>query len=182
MKRSTFETVLALCLVTAIAGVTGPVAEAAVYGLPEGATSPGLDEARSRAVFGAGGEAASFTAAAPVLLASAAGALGTPLKRGQASWYGPRFHGRPTANGETYDQEAMTAAMTGVPLGITVRVVRRDTGAAVVVRVNDRGPYERKNGRWVPHRSRVIDLSRAAMRRLGGIDDGIIPVTVYRVR
>lgn len=106
---------------------------------------------------------------------------GTLLKSGTASWYGPGFHGRKTANGEIYDQNKMTAAMTGVPLGIRVRVERTDTGSSIEVRVNDRGPYERKNGKWVPHRSRVIDLSKKAMQALGGISAGVIPVKVYRI-
>lgn len=116
---------------------------------------------------------------ATVLVASPV--TGTLLKQGKASWYGPGFHGRKTANGERYDQEAMTAAMTGVPLGIQVRVVRTDTGAAVTVRVNDRGPYEKSGGRYVPHSTRVIDLSKAAMRSLGGIERGLISVQVFRL-
>jgi len=116
-------------------------------------------------------------------------AQGEVLKEGQASWYGPGFHGRTTANGETYDQNAMTAAMTGVELGIRVRVVREDTGASVEVRVNDRGPYAvdgngrlaRVNGEIQPHPTRVIDLSRAAMESLGGIQAGVIRVKVYKL-
>lgn len=107
---------------------------------------------------------------------------GEPLMRsGKASWYGPGFHGRRTANGEIYDQNALTCAMTGIPLGTRVRVVRVDTGANIVLRVNDRGPYERKGGRWVPHSTRVVDLSARAMRELGGIGLGLISVRVYRV-
>ena len=74
-----------------------------------------------------------------------------------------------------------SAAMTGVPLGIRVRVERTDTGKSIEVRVNDRGPYERKNGKWVPHPTRIIDLSKKAMQELGGIDAGIISVKVYRL-
>ena len=106
---------------------------------------------------------------------------GPLLKAGKASWYGPGFHGRKTASGERYDQEALTCAMTGVALGTEVLVVRSDTGASVVLRVNDRGPYERQNGRWVPHSTRVVDLSARAMRELGGIGMGVIPVKVFRV-
>lgn len=109
---------------------------------------------------------------------------GTLLKTGTASWYGPGFHGRKTANGETYDQNAMTAAMTGVPLGITVRVECTDSSkcsGSIVVRVNDRGPYQRENGKWVPHATRVIDLSKEAMERIGGVRAGIVPVKVYRI-
>ena len=77
---------------------------------------------------------------------------------GTASWYGPGFHGRKTANGETYDMHAMTAAHRTLPIASTVRVTSRDTGRSVVVRVNDRGPY---------HGRRVIDLSFAAAKELG---------------
>ncbi len=76
---------------------------------------------------------------------------------GIASWYGPGFVGSPTATGAPYDPERLTAAMLAVPLGTVVRVTT-DDGLAVVVLVNDRGPYVD---------GRVIDLSRAGARRLG---------------
>ena len=77
---------------------------------------------------------------------------------GRASWYGPGFHGRRTANGEIFNMHAMTAAHRTLPIPSTVRVTSRDTGRSVVVRVNDRGPY---------HGRRVIDLSFAAAKELG---------------
>ncbi len=76
---------------------------------------------------------------------------------GRASWYGPRFHGRRTANGERYDMHALTAAHRTLPMGSYVRVTIPATSRSVVVRINDRGPYAR---------GRVIDLSLAAAREL----------------
>jgi rare lipoprotein A len=86
-----------------------------------------------------------------------------------ASWYGPGFHGRKTASGETFDQDAQTAAHRTLPFGTRVRVVRLDTGDDVVVRVNDRGPFVR---------NRVIDLSRGAARRVGLDRDGVARVVL----
>lgn len=93
----------------------------------------------------------------------------TGMIAGKASWYGPGFHGRTTANGETYDQNAMTAAHKSLPFGTRVRVTNERTGKSVVVRINDRGPYVGK---------RVIDLSKAAAKRVGMIKSGIAPVTI----
>lgn len=76
---------------------------------------------------------------------------------GRASWYGGRFHGRRTANGERYDMHALTAAHRTLPMGSYVRVTNPATSRSVVVRINDRGPYAR---------GRVIDLSLAAAREL----------------
>ena len=76
---------------------------------------------------------------------------------GQASWYGPGFHGRKTANGEIFNQHQLTAAHRRLPLGTKVKVTNLKNGKAVVVRVNDRGPYVG---------GRIIDLSRAAAQRL----------------
>lgn len=82
---------------------------------------------------------------------------------GIASWYGPGFHGKKTANGETYDQYAMTAAHTTLPLPSLVRVTRESTGQSIIVRINDRGPFAD---------GRIIDLSKKAAQTLGikGID------------
>jgi len=76
---------------------------------------------------------------------------------GIASWYGPGFHGKKTANGETYDQMALTAAHRTLPMPSLVRVTNLQNGRVLVLRVNDRGPF--KNGR-------IIDLSRKAARLL----------------
>ncbi len=78
--------------------------------------------------------------------------------RGLASWYGTKFHGRPTANGEIYDMNAMTAAHRSLPIPAYVRVTNLENGRTAVVRVNDRGPF---------HQDRIIDLSYAAAVRLG---------------
>jgi rare lipoprotein A len=86
------------------------------------------------------------------------------VQHGEASWYGPGFHGRRTASGERFDTNAMTAAHRSLPFGTRVRVVNKSNGQSVVVRINDRGPYAR---------GRVIDLSRASAQALGisGIAD-----------
>lgn len=77
---------------------------------------------------------------------------------GQASWYGPGFHGRRTASGETFNTNDLTAAHRTLPFGTRVRVVNKKTGRSVVVRINDRGPYAH---------GRVIDLSRASAQAIG---------------
>ena len=92
-------------------------------------------------------------------------------ERGLASWYGRKFHGRPTALGETYDMYAMTAAHKTMPLPSYARVRNPANGRAIVVRVNDRGPF---------HDGRVIDLSYAAALRLGVLG-GVAPVEVERI-
>jgi rare lipoprotein A len=89
--------------------------------------------------------------------------------RGMASWYGPGFHGNRSASGEIFNQNAMTAAHRNLPFGTQVRVTNLNTGIAVVVRINDRGPFSR---------GRVIDLSAAAARAIGMIGSGVAPVTV----
>jgi rare lipoprotein A len=80
------------------------------------------------------------------------------VERGISSWYGRRFHGRRTANGERFDMHALTAAHRTLPFGTRVHVRNPANGREVVVRINDRGPTLR---------DRMIDLSRAAARRLG---------------
>ena len=88
---------------------------------------------------------------------------------GIASFYGEEFAGRTTANGETYDPEALTAAHRTLDFDTEVRVTRVDTGASVVVRINDRGPFVD---------GRVIDLSRRAAREIDMIEDGLAEVTL----
>ena len=75
-----------------------------------------------------------------------------------ASWYGPGFHGRKTANGERFNQNALTAAHKSLPFGTRLTVTNRATGRSVVVRINDRGPYIH---------GRTIDLSAGAARAIG---------------
>ena len=81
-----------------------------------------------------------------------------PLGKGVASWYGPGFHGKRTANGEKFNTRALTAAHKSLPFGSRVRVTNERTGRSVVVRINDRGPYAH---------GRVIDLSKAAAEAVG---------------
>lgn len=88
---------------------------------------------------------------------------------GEASWYGGRYNGRPTASGEIFDSALMTAAHRTLGFGTMVRVTRRDTGASVIVKINDRGPFID---------GRVIDLSEEAARRLDFIHDGLADVRV----
>jgi rare lipoprotein A len=92
------------------------------------------------------------------------------VERGQASWYGPRFHGRRTASGERYDQHAMTAAHKTLPFGTLVRVRSLVTGKEVDVRVTDRGPFVR---------GRIIDVSRAAAEALGMMGVGVKQVSLH---
>lgn len=91
---------------------------------------------------------------------------------GTASWYGPGFHGKTTANGERYNQHALTAAHKLLPLGSTVKVTHLGNGRAVTVRVNDRGPFVQE---------RVIDLSRKAAERIGMLEAGTARVRVESV-
>ena len=83
---------------------------------------------------------------------------GRDLQRGMASWYGPGFHGRLTANGERFDMNELTAAHKTLPFGTRVLVHNPRTGKEVVVRINDRGPFIK---------GRMIDLSKAAAKALG---------------
>lgn len=92
--------------------------------------------------------------------------------RGLASWYGKRYHGRQTANGETYDMYAMTAAHTVLPLPSYARVTNLSNGRSVVVRVNDRGPF---------HDERIIDLSYAAATKLDFVSAGSAMVEVEAI-
>lgn len=88
---------------------------------------------------------------------------------GKASWYGPKFHGRTTASGEPFDMDRLTAAHRTLPFGTLVRVVNPASGAAVVVRINDRGPFAGK---------RVIDLSRRAAQAIGIVERGVARVRI----
>ena len=86
------------------------------------------------------------------------------IKGGMASWYGPGFHGRRTANGERFNQNALTAAHKTLPFGTKVKVTNLRNGQSVVVRINDRGPYAH---------GRVIDLSSAAAKVIGIKGSGV---------
>jgi rare lipoprotein A len=93
------------------------------------------------------------------------------IQIGKASWYGKLFNGRKTASGERFNMNALTCAHRSLPLGSWVRVTNLSNMKSIFVRVNDRGP--------VP-RSRIMDLSYAAARRLGM--DGLAKVSVERMR
>ncbi len=86
---------------------------------------------------------------------------------GMASWYGPSFHGKPTANGELYDMWALTAAHRTLPFNTWVQVQKVTTGKTVTVRINDRGPFIK---------GRIIDLSYAGARELEMIGEGTAEV------
>lgn len=88
-------------------------------------------------------------------------------RKGIASWYGPGFHGRLTANGERYNQYGLTAAHKSLPFGTQVRVTNLHNGRSVTVRINDRGPYIH---------GRVIDLSQGAADLIGLMSSGVAPV------
>ncbi|WP_036997974.1 septal ring lytic transglycosylase RlpA family protein [Metapseudomonas resinovorans] len=88
---------------------------------------------------------------------------------GTASWYGTKFHGQATANGEAYDLYGMTAAHKTLPLPSYVRVTNLDNGRTVILRVNDRGPF---------YSDRIIDLSFAAAKKLGYAESGTARVKV----
>jgi rare lipoprotein A (peptidoglycan hydrolase) len=94
----------------------------------------------------------------------------------QASWYGPGFFGRTTASGEEFTGQDLTAAMNNVAFGTRVRVTNGNNGKSVVVRVNDRGPFE-SDGK-TPNRTRIIDLSQKAADEIGLRQSGLAPVTV----
>lgn len=94
------------------------------------------------------------------------------VEEGIASWYGPDFHGKPTACGETFDMHAMTAAHKTLPLGTYVKVTDLENGKSIIVRVNDRGPFVS---------GRIIDLSSQASQMLGVRQRGVAQVRVEAV-
>ena len=94
------------------------------------------------------------------------------FQQGRASWYGPGFHNRLTANGERFNMNAMTAAHKTLPFGTMVLVKSARSGKSVVVRINDRGPYAH---------GRVIDLSKAAAQELGMHNKSVYNVILYRM-
>ncbi len=90
----------------------------------------------------------------------------------KASWYGPRFHGRLTANGEIYDQMGYTAAHKSLPFGTLLKLTNLKTNTSVVVRINDRGPY-------IP--GRKIDLSKKVAMELGAFKNGVVKLKVEKI-
>jgi rare lipoprotein A len=101
-----------------------------------------------------------------------AGGRSARIERGVASWYGPKFHGRQTANGERYDMHQLTAAHRTLPFGTLVEVVNLGNGRRVMVRINDRGPFAH---------GRIIDLSYAAAQEIGLVGPGTARVEVRPV-
>lgn len=95
--------------------------------------------------------------------------LASFTETGLASWYGKSRHAKRTASGERLTNTAMTAAHRSLPMNTRVRVTNLATGASVLVRINDRGPYVH---------GRVIDLSPAAASELGMKDEGVAPVRI----
>ncbi|HTS01422.1 MAG TPA: septal ring lytic transglycosylase RlpA family protein [Thermoanaerobaculia bacterium] len=91
------------------------------------------------------------------------------VERGLASWYGKEFDGLPTASGETFRPEKISAAHRTLPLGTVVDVTNERNGKTVRVRVNDRGPFVA---------GRIVDLSRAAASEIGSVGDGVVPVSL----
>jgi rare lipoprotein A len=91
------------------------------------------------------------------------------LLKGLASWYGEEFDGRKTANGETFDENAMTACHPTLPFGSLVRVVNVTNGRSVIVRITDRGDLAK---------GRIIDLSKAAAEKLAMTRSGLAPVVL----
>jgi rare lipoprotein A len=92
---------------------------------------------------------------------------------GTASWYGPGFHGGPTANGEVYNQYGMTAAHPMLPLGTKVEVENLGNARKVWLRINDRGPYKK---------GRILDLSKLAAERLGIVEEGTAEVRIRVIK
>jgi rare lipoprotein A (peptidoglycan hydrolase) len=95
------------------------------------------------------------------------------ISSGVASYYGPGFHGRRTANGETFNMHAMTAAHRTLPFGTKLRVTNLNNGQSTIVRVNDRGPYVG---------GRIIDLSVAAAKSIGSTHSGVAHVNIEVIR
>ena len=94
-------------------------------------------------------------------------------EKGIGSWYGTKFHGRNTSNGEVYDMYKMTAAHKTLPIPSYVKVTNLNNGRSVIVRVNDRGPF---------HAGRIIDLSYAAAKKIGYSSHGTAPVEVEAIQ
>ena len=90
-------------------------------------------------------------------------------EKGKASFYADFFQGRQTSNGETFKHRKLTAAHRSLPFGTKVKVKNLKNGKTVKVRINDRGPFVD---------GRIIDLSRKAARKLGMVNDGVVPVEI----
>ena len=91
----------------------------------------------------------------------------------KASWYGPGFHGRKTANGEVYDQMSFTAAHKSLKFGTLLKITNQKNNKSVVIRINDRGPYIH---------GRDLDLSKAAALELGMVRKGVAKIKVEEIK
>ncbi|APD07577.1 rlpA-like lipoprotein [Flavobacteriaceae bacterium UJ101] len=91
----------------------------------------------------------------------------TNEKTGKASWYGPGFHGKLTANGERYDMNGVSAAHKTLKFGTKVKITNLANGKSIVVRINDRGPYIA---------GRQFDLSKGAFKKIASIHTGVIKI------
>lgn len=89
-----------------------------------------------------------------------------------ASWYGPKFHGRTTANGEVYNQMALTAAHKSLPFGTLLQITNLRNGKSTIVRINDRGPFVD---------GRDLDLSKGTAKSLGILHKGIVKLKVEEI-
>lgn len=113
--------------------------------------------------FGVQAKIRTFFTGTPSAVTEAIASASSIVQHGVASWYGPRFHGRRTANGEIYDMNDFTAAHLTLPLGTVIRVTNTDNDRTTLVRVNDRGPYID---------GRILDLSYNAAKTLGILGNG----------
>lgn len=173
MKQNVVRLLITLALLAWLAACgTAPPSPAAPASSPlpiPTAAQPATPAANPRAAGMPDAEPPSSSDPAPSALL--AGEVPKEWQRGQASWYGPRFHGRLTASGERYDMHALTAAHRSLPFGTWVRVHSLVNGREVDVRINDRGPFTR---------GRVIDLSHAAAEALDmkglGVKDVVLLV------
>lgn len=169
------------CLLAALlAGCAVPPGERAAEPAPPARTKPvAAPVAKVRPPVPAMGAAAALAGPPPAAEAQAPAEApgdvsdgGVLIGRGLASWYGPNLHGRRTASGERFDRYEFTAAHRTLPFGARVCVRSALTGKAVVVRINDRGPFGP---------GRVIDLSQAAAEELGMVGLGIKPVELWHL-
>ena len=153
-------------LLAACAGNPGPTSDASAGRTPERSGAGGM----AAAPYPKAGNKSPYTVLGKTyhLLPTAKGYR----EVGVASWYGSKFHGRSTSNGEAYDMFAMTAAHKTLPIPAYVRVTNLQNGRSAIVRVNDRGPF---------HDERIIDLSYAAARKLGVYAHGTAKVEVVAI-
>lgn len=109
----------------------------------------------------------------PSASAPVSGPVVVNTQQGKASYYGARHHGRKTASGERFNKHALTAAHRTLPFGTLVRVTNMNNQKAIVVRINDRGPYAK---------GRIIDLSEQAARELNMVRAGVAAVKIEQLK